>query len=401
MTSAARTCHIGRLTLEAKELLREAELEQGKRRLAELAREAREDPIAPYRSKRWYPRYVVWELTLACNMRCEHCGSAAGRARPDELGLDEMYRVCDELAALGCERVTLLGGEPLVHPHWDLVAARIRERGYRANAITNGWTLHRADVCDRIAAAGLSVLGISVDGLAPSHDRLRRRPGSFERILRGVELLRERDVPVSVATVVTAESIGDLDGLWAVLRDAGVRVWQIQIGNPLGRLERDDPLLLAPRQLPDLFAFVARKQAEGGPVRIDVADNVGYFGPHEERAIRQKRPGEAYFWTGCHAGIQAMGLDSNGDVKGCQSLPSRAPFVEGNVRERPLADIWNAEGAFRYTRGFRASDLEGECAACEYGPLCKAGCKSAALSYSGSVGDNPMCVSRVARATKP
>lgn len=382
---------ISQMTDDAKAALRELEED----RKQELLAEARSDPRVHYRAKKWYPRFVVWELTLACNMRCEHCGSAAGKARPDELGLDEMLRVCDELGELECERVTLLGGEPLVHPHWEKIAERVRQDGYRANVITNGWTLADERVCDRLAAAELSIVGISVDGLAESHDRLRRRPGSFERIVRGIRLLKERQVPVAVATVITNDSLDDLDGMYRLLVAERVRVWQLQVGNPLGRLSRDDPVIIQPERLIEVFELIKAKRALGDDIRIDIADNLGYFGPYEERGVRRHQPGSGMCWTGCHAGIQAMGLDSNGDVKGCQSLPSTPEFIEGNVRQRPLAEIWLHPEAFAYNRQFDLGTLAGYCARCEWGPLCKAGCTSGALAHSGNIGDNPMCVHRV------
>ncbi|MFH2007487.1 MAG: radical SAM protein [bacterium] len=397
MTQSMKHCDIGRLTADAKDILQELEMGRHRERMEQMLSEARVDPVAPYRTKEWYPRFLVWELTLACNMRCEHCGSSAGKARSDELTLDELLRVCDELGELGCERVTLLGGEPLIHPHWEKVAARILENGFRANVITNGWTLDRPELCDRIKAAELTIVGVSVDGLSESHDKLRLRPGSFDRISRGMDLLREREVPVAVPTVVTNDSLNDLEGLYGFLIEKGVKVWQLQIGNPLGRLDRNDPVIIRPERLPELFEFIMAKRGLDDGLRIDISDNVGYYGEYEDRGVRQKKPGEAPYWTGCHAGIQSMGLDSNGDVKGCQSLPSTPEYIAGNVRERPLAEIWNNPEAFPYTRQFTVELLQGYCAECRYGPLCKAGCTSAALAHSGSIGDNPMCVYRASQ----
>lgn len=392
-------CSVGKLTVDAVAVLEELELERRRAETEALLEQARVDPVAPYRTKPWYPRFVVWELTLACNMRCEHCGSAAGRARPDELTRDEMLRVCDDLGELGCERVTLLGGEPLIHPHWDAVARRIRDNGFRANVITNGWTLADEGLCDRLAAAELSIVGVSVDGLERSHDKLRHKPGSFRRIVRGLELLGARGIPRAVATVVTNDSLDDLPELYGFLLEQGIKVWQLQIGNPLGRMQRDDPVLISPARLPELFDFITAKQAANrsgqAPLRVDIADNVGYYGAAEHGGIRRKAKGQAFHWTGCHAGIQGMGLDSNGDVKGCQSLPSTPEFIEGNLRERPLREIWEDPDGFAYTRRFDLSMLEGACARCSWGPLCKGGCTSAALAHTGCVGDNPICIHRV------
>ena len=51
--------------------------------------------------RRPVPRYTVWELTLACDHRCLHCGPRAGEARPNELTLDECLQLVDEMAELG------------------------------------------------------------------------------------------------------------------------------------------------------------------------------------------------------------------------------------------------------------------------------------------------------------
>ena len=391
MSHMGRACHIRHITDDAKDMLREL---QAERELESLVATANEDPIAPYRVREWRPRFVVWELTLLCNMRCAHCGSSAGRARDDELSLDEMFQVCDDLGELGCERLTLLGGEPLIHPHWEQVAARIRSNGFRANVITNGWTLN-ADLCDRIAAAELTIVGISIDGMRESHDTLRRRPGSFDRIVHGMKLLKERKLPIAVSTVITNDSLDDLEQMRELLAEHDVGVWQLQLGAPLGRLHKDDPVLMRVERLPELLAFIEKTQALGTRPRVDMADCVGYYSPQEMRGIRAKSPGGGMFWTGCHAGIQGLGLDSNGDVKGCQSLPSIPEYIEGNVRQRSLKEIWNDPQAFAYTRRFSVSDLRGGCATCKYGALCKAGCTSAAIARTGHIGDNPMCWHRL------
>jgi radical SAM protein with 4Fe4S-binding SPASM domain len=385
-----------RLTTDAKDILLELEREAQRDQSAKIRialEEACRDPLAIYKQSKWYPRYVVWELTLACNMRCEHCGSQAGKARSDELTLDEMLHVCDELAELECERLTLLGGEPLIHPHWFDVACRIKDNGFRANVITNGWTLHKPEVCDQLKAADLSIVGVSVDGWRESHDKLRSRPGSFDRIVQGLKLLDEREMPIAISTVITNDSLQDLEQLYQLFSEHNVRVWQFQVANPLGRMSKSDPLIIQPSRLKDLYQFVTEKNDAQQRTRLDISDNVGYFGKYEEQGIRRSRQG-SYFWKGCHAGIQAMGIDSNGDIKGCQSLPSLPQFVEGNIRQRPLREIWHDPNAFAYNRQFKLSDLQGFCAKCQYGPLCKAGCSSAAISHSGHIGNNPMCIYR-------
>ena len=87
------------------------------------------------------PSYCVWELTLACNLRCGHCGSRAGKPRPDELSTSECLGVVKSLAELGCEVITLSGGEPTLRPDWYAIASSIREHGMIPNMVSNGYVL--------------------------------------------------------------------------------------------------------------------------------------------------------------------------------------------------------------------------------------------------------------------
>jgi len=398
MSGHSRTRSVESLMADARELVKEIGREQNvtswHQKVQDLVARANEDPISIYRDFKWYPKSVVWELTLACNMRCEHCGSRAGKARDDELSLDEMYRVCDELGELGCEQVTLLGGEPLIHKNWKKVAERIRQNGYQANVITNGWTLDRPALLDDIKEVGFNIVAISVDGYAESHDRLRNKQGSFDRILGAIDMLRERDVPVAISTVITNDSLAEMDKLHKIFIDKGVSVWQLQIGSPIGRMERDNPVLIQPERLKEVYDFAIKCAENNGGILLDLADNVGYFGSCASKNLGRNRE-RGQIWKGCWAGILTLGIDSNGDVKGCQSHPSIPRFIQGNVRERSLIEIWNDPDLFPETRRFQRKMLSGYCAECTYGMLCKAGCTSQAFGFTGTVGDNPMCLHRV------
>src|SRR5581483_6708878 len=70
------------------------------------------------------PIYAVWEITLACDLACRHCGSRAGRGRPDELTTSEALDLIDQMARLDVKEITLIGGEAYLRDDWlDLVRA--------------------------------------------------------------------------------------------------------------------------------------------------------------------------------------------------------------------------------------------------------------------------------------
>src|SRR5262249_46533711 len=109
------------------------------------------------------PIYAVWEITLACDLACRHCGSRAARARPDELSTEECLDLVDQLAELGALEVILIGGEAYLRDDWLDILRRIRERGMTPLLTTGGraFTLERAVAGAR---AGLVSASVSLDG---------------------------------------------------------------------------------------------------------------------------------------------------------------------------------------------------------------------------------------------
>ncbi|MDX9721353.1 MAG: radical SAM protein, partial [Myxococcota bacterium] len=108
-----------------------------------------------FEEKGFVPRRCTWEITLACDLRCGHCGSRAGQARPDELNTAEALSICDQLAQLGTSQVTLAGGEPTLRPDWAEIVARLRGHGVRVSILSNGYTWS-AEAAKRAKEAGIT-----------------------------------------------------------------------------------------------------------------------------------------------------------------------------------------------------------------------------------------------------
>ncbi len=391
-------CSFQELFDQVDDMLQEDEVHAAAKSVEELKRKCLEDPMLLYPRETYKPRFVVWELTLRCNMRCAHCGSDAGGMRGQELSTAEALQLCDDLGALGCERLTLLGGEPFLREDWELLAKRLHKVGVRTNVITNGWLTNTREMMQRIKDAGLTTFGVSVDGYREKHDELRRREGSWDRVMRGFDHAHQLGgITTAAVTTITKLCIDDLEKMYEVFVDRGVKLWQLQICTPQGRMRRDDPVLPTDEDVRRLADFIVAKKAEK-KLRLDPADNVGYYGSWElDHGFRSTQWGQVGFWHGCLAGCQVAGVDANGDIKGCLSLPSVPEFIEGSVRDMPLRDIWWKPGGFAYNREFKLDMLGGECKSCEYRGLCRAGCVSHAWATTGSRGDNPTCLHRMCK----
>jgi radical SAM protein with 4Fe4S-binding SPASM domain len=344
---------------------------------------------------RWVPRVCVWEITLACDQHCVHCGSSAGEARSRELDGREALALICELSCLGCESVTLSGGEPLVRSDWPLLARAIRASGMRVELITGGLSVSRQ--VDAITQAGFFGVTFSVDGTAATHDRLRGVRGGLDRLLAAARALEQRGVRIGAVTQVNRLNLPHLGEIHQLLVEHGFRGWQVQLTMPHGRAaERARELCLRPEDLPALETKLRELQSQS-TLFLQAADNLGYMGRHEP-ALRSGKPGVPAFWGGCRAGLEVVGITSDGGVRGCLSLPPVAD--EGNVRDRSLGAIWQDPDRFAYNRKFRREDLSGPCQGCVFGALCRGGCRSLAYATSpGCFHANPYCISRVARAS--
>ncbi|MCA9705569.1 MAG: radical SAM protein, partial [Myxococcales bacterium] len=326
------------------------------------------------------PTLAVWELTLACDHQCLHCGPRAGRARPDELTTDECLRLVAELAELGVGEVVLIGGEAYLRDDFLLVSRACREHGMSVTITTGGWGLTQ-ERCEAAKEAGLRGVSVSIDGLEASHDHVRK-PGSWQRAFTALRNARAAGLPVASNTQINRRSAGELLALLELLAAEGIHAWQIQFTMAHGNAADHPELLVQPHMLVEIYEQIDRviDRCQELGITLWPANNVGYFGPIEQR-LRRHQTGGRYF-TGCKAGRRVLGIESNGEIKSCPSLGG--PVNQGGSwREHGLRALWERAPEVAYTRHRTVDDLWGYCRECYYAQTCMAGCIATAEPLLG------------------
>ena len=325
----------------------------------------------------------VWEITLACCFSCKYCGSRAGKARENELSLEECLRVADELKDLGCRRVSLIGGEVFLKRGWQDIVKRLTGNGIRVNIITNGF-LFTDEIIRDLKEAMIESISLSLDGPKEVHDKYRQE-GSYDRIIGALKVLTDSNIPASIITTLNAENSQYLYDMLNLLKHYGIYAWQLQACSPMGNAAKSG--IDYRFDFAEVIRFV-KENAGRYPFAIGIADNIGYFTP-EEGSLRGNLSGRAYF-KGCSAGLSAIGIDSVGNVRGCEPLYDEK-FNEGNLRERSLRSIWKDPDAFSYNRKFSKELLSGKCAECAVGEYCAGGCRSYNHFVHGKLYESPFC----------
>jgi radical SAM protein with 4Fe4S-binding SPASM domain len=337
-------------------------------------------------SSKFQLKSCIWELTLKCTMNCIHCGSSAGKARIEELSLAECIPIADELVKIGCRELTFIGGEIFLYKGWEEIARFLSEKGILVNLMTNGYKVGETEI-SHIKRGQLINVGVSIDGMEKNHNLIRGKKDSFARIKRTLDLLNQERIPIAVVTSLLDFNYYDLDELYGFLIENGVQLWQLQLVNAMGNMANKKELIIKSEKIPPLIEFIREKNKDSHMV-ILAADSIGYYND-DEAFIRGNRAPLCY-WEGCQAGISAICIDSTGNIKGCGALYSNK-FIEGNLRERSLTDIWNDPNCFSYNRRFSPKLLSGKCKDCTMGDVCQGGCRASNYFMTGSLYENMFC----------
>lgn len=332
-----------------------------------------------------FPFIVGWELTLACNLHCCHCGSSAGLPRNNELTLEESLAICDQFPELLVQEVDFTGGEPLMRAGWQEIATHLKKLGISTKILTNGLMLGQ-DTVAQIKDAGIAGVGISLDGLEATHDYIRGNNGLFRRVLAGIDQVLNEGLPLTVITTVNALNVYELPSLLALLQSIGVSRWQIQPIFPLGRGNETMELQLTEQKYMQLGAFIKqwRSKAKVDGMEIGPSDSFGYFTDFDTREPQ---------WRGCPAGLLACGITSDGKIKGCLSMPDEV--IEGDLRQHDLWDIWFHPQSFAYTRHYSVEKLGPACRSCEKADNCHGGCSAMSFGSTGNFHNDPYCFSGI------
>jgi radical SAM protein with 4Fe4S-binding SPASM domain len=334
------------------------------------------------------PVSIVWEITLACDLACQHCGSRAGRRRRDELSTAECLDLIAQMAELGTRDVGLIGGEAYLRKDWLEIISAVRSAGMECGLQSGGRNLSDERLA-KAAAAGLQGVGISIDGLAEVHDEVRGVPGSYELALAALRNTTRNGMVATVNTQINTRSMPQLRALMDIIIDAGATNWQLAITVAMGNAADRPELLLQPWQMLELMPLLAELSLEGRErgLFLQPANNIGYYGPYES-TIRNAIEDEIH-WHGCNAGDTIFGIEADGTIKSCPGLPR--VYAGGNVRDKSLREIWETAEPLAMVRRRTVDDLWGWCRTCYYAETCMAGCTWTSHALFGRPGNNPMC----------
>ena len=302
------------------------------------------------------PIEIAIDLTQHCNFRCQHCYIPDFSA-PDLLSTDKVCSLLEELAEMGTLFLTLTGGEMFLRKDWYQIACHARDLGFCLRLFSNGATITET-IADQIlslhAACEVSLYTMDEE----SFERITQRKGSFKKTIRGIELLRERDIEVLLKIPLMVFNTSGFEKVF-------------DYGESIGADVRADPRILAKKD-GDLVTLSLNANTE---------DLLPYYrSGHTPCSVSEGALGDTRFGGPlCAAGNRYANITSSGEVRACNNMPG----VAGNVREQSFREIWETSDWLKQVRSIRRKDLD-TCNTCPKISYCGR-CHAQALVEDGNI----------------
>jgi radical SAM protein with 4Fe4S-binding SPASM domain len=311
--------------------------------------------------ERHVPLNVHLDLTYRCNEKCVHC--YLDHEDHGEMTSAEVFATLEQLAEAGTLFLTFSGGEVFLRKDFFDILERARNLHFDLSLKTNALLITAARAA-QLRALGVHRVQVSIYSDDPAmHDAVTLAPGSFERSVAAIPLLKEAGVPVKIACPLMRQNLLAYRGVMALAERLGVPyVFDMTITPMIdGSTNVLEHRVSASELLPVLQdpALHPRRSAEPGAA-CSSSDPI--LGSVTSSGVESN----AYHDIPCSAGHNSCYISPYGDVYPCVQMPLPA----GNLRWQRFVDIWNGSGAFARVRAIRESQLP-VCSVCPLRKYCE------------------------------
>jgi radical SAM protein with 4Fe4S-binding SPASM domain len=307
------------------------------------------------------PISLLFMPTNKCEVNCIYCYS---QRRPvpqhDYLPLERWLEIIDEAAVSGIDIINFTGGDPLTYSGIETLFKRMIERGIKFLVPTKTFVSEeRAAIFADMGMRDMAVIQVSIDGISSDVDKMLESPGYVGRAFSSIKNLVEKGLYVRTNTVCTPINLYEIPELVRKLRVLGVK--RANITNyARSYFRHKDALFLNPEQIEWVQEKINKLKTELGWPELRCNMGVRDFSvmPGEDKLRGWKKRSH------CSGGKSAMVITADGKVILCEQMPQEGRFIVGNVREQPIAEIWNSPAVKSFVKPPRESFGNTACRDC-------------------------------------
>jgi len=343
---------------------------------------------------------VVWNTTRACNLNCIHCyAKAVHQSRDRELTTEEGFHLIDDLATFGVPVLLFSGGEPLLRSDLPELTEYAVSKGMRAVISTNG-TLITEEKAILLKNAGVSYVGISLDGLEKVNDHFRGVKGAFKKALNGIKNCQKVKLKVGLRFTINKLNIDQVPGIFDLAETMNIEricFYHLVYSGRGSNLVDQDLSHSETRKIVDSIMDRTKDMyTRGLKKEVLTVDNHADGCYLYLRMLKENNPraGEVLEL------LKMNGGNSSGEGIGCISWDG-AVYADqfwrehsfGNVLVRPFSQIWsNRTNPLMAQLKDKRLYVTGRCASCKWLDICGGNFRARAEAVSGDIwGEDPAC----------
>jgi radical SAM protein with 4Fe4S-binding SPASM domain len=302
------------------------------------------------------PLQVSIEVTRRCPLECQHCYNnlpmGDQEARRREMTTDEHFRMLDELVEMGCFWLLYTGGEIFARKDFLEIYTYAKKKGFLITLFTNG-TLVNQKIADYLVEWPPFAIEITLYGRTrETYEALTMIPGSYDRCLRGIRLLKERNLPLKLKTVATSINKHEVTSMRRFAEEElGVEFkFDSQINPRVDCSQSPLAVRLTPEEV----------------VALDMAHPKGMseyrrLAKHDQENPRPLGPDNGLYV--CGGGINSFAINAYGEISICV-ISQHETF---GIRGASIKQVW--EGALLRIRQSERTRMT-KCVRCQIRALC-------------------------------
>jgi radical SAM protein with 4Fe4S-binding SPASM domain len=331
------------------------------------------------------PKNIIWDITYACNLNCQHCLTSSGKPQVNELNTRDAFKLIDKLAASKILSISLCGGEPFLRQDIFELIRYITSRNMRVEIATNGMELSE-ETLQSLNTLPVFQVQVSIDGIGDEHDNFRGKKGAFETACRTVRLLHDRGIATSLSTTVTHQNINSIKKIIELAIELGCNGYKAIPFIPIGRGQKNAQQLklsLLEHYLMSKTIIEERKRLDN---KLIISTESSFACLFELPPIEKVEDGP----MGCSAGYDTLSIGADGTAYPC---PFLREFPLGNLRDTLLKTIWIEHPLLNLLRNIKKQQMTEPCKTCSYSPAsCRGGCRAMAYIEHGNLyASDPTC----------
>lgn len=322
------------------------------------------------------------EITYNCLLQCKHCSSEAYPGCELFISAERMYSLIDEAISLGLQKLSLSGGEPLLHPDCLNIIEYAKQRGltvcvYSCGVYSENLKLTGLpnQLLKQLKKLELDKLILSVHGAdKKTHEEITGVFGSFEYVIETLERAIDVGLETEIHFVPTRINYLQIPELVYKLRNLGVHQISILRLVQQGRgRENEKELALTADEGFKIVQTVKQLNAQYADIKIRIG------APFNCVNLDNAVP--------CNAAQNKLLISANGEIFPCEAFKHLKGHML-NLFDHSIQFIWEQDLLLNQLRELSYKKIEG-CKNCKLVSKCKGGCPGERMLFNGDIAKGP------------